>query len=200
MVPILVSYHLKNGNLFGRSGLVEDIFILAIASSFVAPIVKLIDPWNLLLILRFKYYHDEGTHPTIQKKDYTSINSSWMRSARECNLKLDWSISMSFITSSLSASLFPCNPSFLSSPSWDISLCIGFRDILYIIGVRDLSLDLIPSPLNCIRLSFLELLPLLWEISPGHGSFLIKALGMLYYPILSHWALHLSSSSSHMKK
>ena len=60
VVPILVNFHLKNGNLFGRSGLIEDIFILSIASSFVAPIVKLIDPWNILLILRFKFYHDEG--------------------------------------------------------------------------------------------------------------------------------------------
>ena len=60
-VPILVNYYLKDGNIFGRSGLIEDIFILAAASSFVAPIVKLIDPWNLLLILRFKFYSDEGT-------------------------------------------------------------------------------------------------------------------------------------------
>ena len=76
VVPILVNFHLKNGNLFGRSGLIEDIFILSIASSFVAPIVRLIDPWNLLLIFRLKYYHDEGTSWSMQKEDYSSTNSS----------------------------------------------------------------------------------------------------------------------------
>ena len=60
-VPILVNYYIKNvdnNNFYGQSGLVEDIFILALASSFIPPLIKLIDPWNLLLILRFKWYHD----------------------------------------------------------------------------------------------------------------------------------------------
>lgn len=60
-VPILVNFYLKDANVFGRSGLIEDIFVLSIASSFVPPLVRLIDPWNILLILRFKYYSDEGS-------------------------------------------------------------------------------------------------------------------------------------------
>lgn len=57
-VPIMVNYYIKNQNIFGVSGLAEDIFILAAASSFLPPIIKIIDPWNILLNLRYKFYHD----------------------------------------------------------------------------------------------------------------------------------------------
>jgi hypothetical protein len=56
-VPVLVNYYLKS-NIFGPSGLCEDIFVLGIATCFVPPIIKLIDPWNIFLVLRFKYYSD----------------------------------------------------------------------------------------------------------------------------------------------
>ena len=57
-VPIIVNYHLKDGNIFGRSGLIEDIFLLGVASSLVAPLVRLIDPYNMLLTIRYKWYVD----------------------------------------------------------------------------------------------------------------------------------------------
>lgn len=57
-VPIMVNYYIKDGNIFGVSGLAEDIFILGVASSFVAPIIRLIDPWNIFLALQYKWYHD----------------------------------------------------------------------------------------------------------------------------------------------
>ena len=75
-VPIIVSWYLKNGNIFDRSGLCEDIFVLGLASSFVPPIVKLVDPWNLFLILRFKFYNNEGTPAPTQNGGSTSTSSS----------------------------------------------------------------------------------------------------------------------------
>ena len=56
-VPIIVNYYIED-NIFESSGLVEDIFILALASSLVPPFVRLIDPWNMFLLLRYKYYND----------------------------------------------------------------------------------------------------------------------------------------------
>jgi hypothetical protein len=85
VVPITVNYYLKDTNLFRPSGLVEDIFILAIATSFVPPLIKLIDPYNILLILRFKYYSDEGKNYMIQKGDCTSIRQTSIRSAKKCS-------------------------------------------------------------------------------------------------------------------
>ena len=57
-VPIIVSYKIKDGNIFGISGLAEDIFILAVASSFVPVVIKLFDPWSMLLNLRYSFYRD----------------------------------------------------------------------------------------------------------------------------------------------
>lgn len=59
-VPIMVNYYIKDENIFGVSGLAEDIFILGVASSFVGVVMKLIEPWNLFLGARYKFYHDEG--------------------------------------------------------------------------------------------------------------------------------------------
>ena len=75
-VPISVNYYLKDSNIFGPSGLCEDIFILALATSFMPAIIKLIDPYNILLIIRFKYYSDERTHWIIQKEDFSSTRVS----------------------------------------------------------------------------------------------------------------------------
>ena len=75
-VPIMVNYYIKDQNIFGVSGLAEDIFILGLASSFVGPVIKLVDPWNLLLSLRYKWYHDQGTSPHTQKGDSISTNTS----------------------------------------------------------------------------------------------------------------------------
>lgn len=64
-VPIMVNYYIKDENIFGVSGLAEDIFILGVASSFVGVVMKLIEPWNLFLGVRYKFYHDEGNLPLI---------------------------------------------------------------------------------------------------------------------------------------
>lgn len=64
-VPIMVNYYIKDENIFGVSGLAEDIFILGVASSFVGVVMKLIEPWNLFLGARYKFYHDEGNLPLI---------------------------------------------------------------------------------------------------------------------------------------
>lgn len=59
-VPVMTSYYIKNNDIFGASGLVEDIFILGITNSLVPPIVRIIDPYNIFLAIRYKFYHDEG--------------------------------------------------------------------------------------------------------------------------------------------
>jgi hypothetical protein len=56
IVPILVNFYIKDRNIFGKSGLVEDIFILGITSSLVPPLVRLFDPYNIFLHIRYKYY------------------------------------------------------------------------------------------------------------------------------------------------
>lgn len=70
-VPIMVNYYIKDENIFGVSGLAEDIFVLGVASSFMGPLLKLVDPWNIFLGLRYKWYHDEGNPPPTQKEGST---------------------------------------------------------------------------------------------------------------------------------
>ena len=59
-VPVMTNYYIKNQNIFGTSGLIEDIFILGITSSLVPPLVRIIDPYNIFLAIRYKCYHDES--------------------------------------------------------------------------------------------------------------------------------------------
>ena len=56
IVPFLVNYYIKDRDIFGKSGLVEDIFILSISSSLVPPLIRLFDPYNIFLHIRYKYY------------------------------------------------------------------------------------------------------------------------------------------------
>lgn len=56
-IPIIVNVYIKDYNIYGESGLTEDIFILAIANSFVAPLVRLIDPYYIFTYLRYNYYN-----------------------------------------------------------------------------------------------------------------------------------------------
>lgn len=75
-VPLIVNFYIKDRNIFGEGGLIEDIFILAITSSFIPPLVRLLDPYHLFLALRYKYYHNEGNFSAIQYVDCISLNTN----------------------------------------------------------------------------------------------------------------------------
>ena len=51
-VPIMVNSYIKNNNIYDKSGLTEDIFILAITNSLIPPLVRLIDPYYIYVSLR----------------------------------------------------------------------------------------------------------------------------------------------------
>lgn len=55
-VPIMVNFYIKNNNIYDKSGLTEDIFILAITNSLIPPLVRLIDPYYIYISLRYFYY------------------------------------------------------------------------------------------------------------------------------------------------
>lgn len=46
-IPMMANYFIKN-NIYEENGLIEDVFILSITNSFVAPIVKIFDPYYYL--------------------------------------------------------------------------------------------------------------------------------------------------------
>jgi hypothetical protein len=56
-IPIVVNVYIKDNNLYNTSGLTEDIFVLAIANSFIPPIVRLIDPYYIFMEKRYLYYN-----------------------------------------------------------------------------------------------------------------------------------------------
>lgn len=53
-VPFMAAYFIKK-NIYGPSGLIEDVFILAITNSFVPPLVKIIDPYYYLRLIYAKF-------------------------------------------------------------------------------------------------------------------------------------------------
>ncbi len=55
-IPIIVNLYIK-GNIYEKSGLSEDIFILAIANSFVPPIISFIDPYYIFTFIKYHYYN-----------------------------------------------------------------------------------------------------------------------------------------------
>jgi hypothetical protein len=58
-VPFVAAYFIKK-NIYGRNGLIEDVFILAVSNSFVPPLVKLIDPYFYLRWIYSKYMRLPG--------------------------------------------------------------------------------------------------------------------------------------------
>jgi len=50
----MANYFIKN-NIYEENGLIEDVFILGITNSFVAPIVKITDPYYYLRLLYCKF-------------------------------------------------------------------------------------------------------------------------------------------------
>lgn len=61
MTPIIVNYYIKGGNIYEESGLIEDVFILSITSSFMPPLVRLIDPYYIFIYIRKIYYNQTST-------------------------------------------------------------------------------------------------------------------------------------------
>jgi hypothetical protein len=57
ILPLLVNYFVKGKNVYNKGGLTEDIFILSITTSFVPPLLHLIDPVYIYVTLRAKYYN-----------------------------------------------------------------------------------------------------------------------------------------------
>jgi len=55
-IPFMVNYYIK-GDIYGESGLTEDIFILALTNSFLPPLVRLIDPYHIFVQLQAYYYN-----------------------------------------------------------------------------------------------------------------------------------------------
>ena len=53
-IPITAGYFIKQ-NIYEEGGLIEDIFILGIANSFVYPIAKIVNPSYFLRYLLAKY-------------------------------------------------------------------------------------------------------------------------------------------------
>ncbi len=49
VVPFMVNYYIKEGNIYGVGGLAEDIFVLALTNSLVPPLVRIIDPYYFFL-------------------------------------------------------------------------------------------------------------------------------------------------------
>lgn len=50
VIPVITAYEIKN-NIYTTSGLVDNIFLLGITTSFVPPIIVLFDPYNLFMKL-----------------------------------------------------------------------------------------------------------------------------------------------------
>lgn len=55
-IPIAVNIYIKDDNVYGQSGLTQDIFILALTNSFIPPLVRLIDPYYIYVFLKYHYY------------------------------------------------------------------------------------------------------------------------------------------------
>lgn len=55
-VPILLTY-VNRQNLFASDGLVTNVFFIALINMLL-PVGRLLDPFNLILRLREKYYSD----------------------------------------------------------------------------------------------------------------------------------------------
>lgn len=53
-IPIMAGYFIKQ-NIYYENGLIEDIFILGIANSFIYPIAKIINPSYLIRYVFAKY-------------------------------------------------------------------------------------------------------------------------------------------------
>jgi len=73
-IPIIVNYYIKDQNIYDKSGLTEDIFILSITMSFVPPIIKLVDPYYIYATLLRCYYQRPSNHKLIQTIKSISIN------------------------------------------------------------------------------------------------------------------------------
>lgn len=48
LIPMMANYYIKGQNIFGRNGLTQDILILGLIYSLVAPITKVLDVSLLL--------------------------------------------------------------------------------------------------------------------------------------------------------
>lgn len=53
LIPIMANYFIKK-NLYEENGLIMDVFILSITNSFVAPLIKIFDPYYLYRIIYAK--------------------------------------------------------------------------------------------------------------------------------------------------
>ena len=75
-VPIMVNFYIKNNNIYDKSGLTEDIFILAITNSLIPPLVRLIDPYYIYISLRYYYYKQPCNALIIQIIKLEKLNIS----------------------------------------------------------------------------------------------------------------------------
>jgi hypothetical protein len=47
-VPVLTAYYIKN-NIYKVSGLVDNVFMLGLTTSFIPPLMVIVDPYNLFM-------------------------------------------------------------------------------------------------------------------------------------------------------
>lgn len=64
LIPVVVAYYIK-GDIYGSSGLVDNIFIMSFSTALVAPIVVLFDPVNIIQKLKKCWKTRIGTSSTI---------------------------------------------------------------------------------------------------------------------------------------
>ena len=56
LIPILVNYYFKGGNLYGINGLAYDVFLLSVTNSYLSPLIKIFDLYYFFTrVMRWVY-------------------------------------------------------------------------------------------------------------------------------------------------
>jgi hypothetical protein len=63
-VPFVVNYWIKDQKVYGKSSLSDNIFILSITSSIIAPLARLFDPYYMYLAI-VKWYKFSPSNSSI---------------------------------------------------------------------------------------------------------------------------------------
>lgn len=155
VIPLICNRYIK-GKIYVVDGLTDNIFMLSLTTALVPPILLLFDPYALFI--RFKVWLKSRpcNFVLIQPANYIRAKSSIILFTREYNLKLDMSISILstclclFAIMCLFSRLLPC------LHFSDYSLCIGYKNIVYSIDIKDLFQELTLSIKQFIRLFILD--------------------------------------------
>ena len=72
LIPILVNYYLED-NLYGPNGLASDVFTLSITTSFLAPVLKIVDPaYCFSRLMAYCYYPRPSAKLLLNQRELNS--------------------------------------------------------------------------------------------------------------------------------